>query len=63
MIPVTFEAWKNCIINDCKIKLTKEFARQRLEIYKDPSKKETQKFVSLYGEKHLKNIIQWLEQI
>lgn len=35
MIPQAFEQWKNCIINDCKINLTKGFAEQRLAVYKD----------------------------
>jgi hypothetical protein len=63
MIPQTFEQWKNCIVNDCKIKPTKSFAEQRLAVYQDMKNKETQKFVSLYGEQHLQNIINWFKQI
>jgi len=63
MIPQTFNEWTNCIVNDCKINLTKDFATQRLAVYQDNENFETQKFISLYGEQHLKNIIQWLQQI
>lgn len=63
MIPQTFEQWKNCIVNDCKINLTKDFAQQRLTVYQDKKNNETQKFVSLYGEQHLQNIINWFKQI
>jgi hypothetical protein len=63
MIPQTFEEWKNCIVHDCKINLTKEFALQRLAVYKDSKNTETQKFISLYGEQHLQNIIKWFEII
>jgi hypothetical protein len=63
MIPQTFEQWKNCIVNDCKINLTKDFAQQRLTVYQDKKNNETQKFVSLYGEQHLQNIIYWFELI
>lgn len=63
MIPQTFEQWKNCITNDCKITLTKEFVQSRLHVYLDDKNSETQKFVSLYGEQHLQNIINWLKQI
>ena len=63
MIPQTFEQWKNCIVNDCKINLTKDFAQQRLTVYQNIENIETQKFISLYGQKHLINIIQWLKQI
>jgi len=63
MIPQTFEQWKNCIVNDCKILLTKEFARARLSVYSNPKASETQKFLQLYGKHHLENIKHWFEQI
>jgi hypothetical protein len=63
MIPQTFEQWKNCIVNDCKINLTKEFASQRLAVYQDKQNPETMKFIALYGEQHLQNIINWFNQI
>lgn len=63
MIPQTFNDWKNCIVNDCKINLTKEFAEQRLAVYQDNKNIETQKFISLYGEQHLQNIIKWFQNI
>jgi hypothetical protein len=63
MIPQTFNDWTNCIVNDCKINLTKDFANQRLTVYQDKQNTETQKFISLYGEQHLNNIIQWFNQI
>ena len=63
MIPVTFEQWQQCIVNDCKIRLTKEFAEGRLRVYQDASSSETKKFVELYGEQHLQNIINWLGRI
>lgn len=63
MIPQTFEQWKNCITNDCKINLTKEFAQSRLSVYLNKENKETQRFISLYGEQHLQNIIYWFKQI
>jgi len=63
IIPQTFNDWKNCIVNECKINLTREFATQRLAVYQDNKNVETQKFISLYGQQHLLNIIQWLQQI
>lgn len=63
MIPQTFEQWKNCIVNDCKINLTKDFAQQRLAVYQDKKNNDTQKFVSLYGEQHLQSIINWFKKI
>jgi hypothetical protein len=62
MIPQTFNDWKNCIVNNCKVGLTKEFAAQRLAVYTNKNNAETQKFISLYGEHHLQNIINWFNQ-
>jgi len=63
MIPQTFNEWSNCIINDCKIALNKEFATHRLAVYQDKNNPETKRFISLYGDKHLHNIITWFKQI
>jgi hypothetical protein len=63
MIPRTFEEWRNCIINDCRINLNKDFAQKRLSVYTDRSNPQTEKFISLYGESHLNNIINWFQQI
>ena len=56
MVPLTFEEWKDCMVNDCKIDLTREFADKRLTVLENRADRETEKFVSLYGEEHLKNI-------
>ena len=61
MIPSTFEEWKICIINDCKIDLTRDFAQRRLAVYQNPQDKETQKFLALYGPAHLQNVINWYQ--
>ncbi|WP_293788560.1 hypothetical protein [uncultured Pedobacter sp.] len=63
MVPQTFAQWKSCIVNNCKIDLTKDFAEERLMVYEDFNNPETQKFISLYGEAHLQNIINWFKQI
>ena len=63
MIPITYNEWTNCIVNECKIDLTKEFAKQRLKIYLDSNQEETKRFISLYGDAHLKNIIIWFTKI
>ena len=63
MIPQTFEQWRACIVDDCKINLTPEFAQKRLTVYMDSNHSETKKFVELYGESHFLNIINWLQRI
>lgn len=63
MLPATFDEWKNCIVNKCKIKLTKDFAASRLKVYQDKRNPETRKFIELYGDQHLNNIVSWLKRI
>ncbi len=63
MIPQTFDEWVSCIVNDCKIELTKEFAQQRLTVYQNKENAETKKFISLYGEQHLMNVIEWFNRV
>ncbi|MEM6396635.1 MAG: hypothetical protein AAF741_09825 [Bacteroidota bacterium] len=63
VIPHTFDEWKDCIVNDCNINLTKAFAEERLVVYRNPKHPETRKFKSLYGEQHLNNVIYWYEKI
>lgn len=63
MIAQSFGEWKSCIENDCKIPLTKEFAQKRLTVYQNRKNPETLKFISLFGEQHLDNIIKWFQQI
>ncbi|TCR05154.1 hypothetical protein EDF66_10747 [Sphingobacterium sp. JUb20] len=63
MIPQTFEQWKTCLVNDCKVSLTKEFATRRLAVYHDLDKPETKKFIRLYGFQHYQNIIGWFTKI
>jgi len=63
MIPKTFEQWRNCIVNDCKINLTGDFAKRRLEVYQNAALPETKQFARLYGEEHLQNVIRWFSQV
>jgi len=63
MIPLTYESWKQCIIHDCKITLTRAFVEQRLSIYSDDQHTETKKFKELYGRDHLQNVIHWYQRV
>lgn len=62
MMPQTYSEWRNCIENDCKIKLTERFIQERLNVYTNPKNAETKKFAQLYGTNHLKNVVSWLRQ-
>jgi len=62
MIPRTYEQWRHCIEHDCGIRLTTDFVQERLAVYADATHTETKRFTELYGDNHLKNIIQWYTQ-
>lgn len=62
MIPRTFQEWKTCIEEKCKIALTPSFVSERLRILQDTSHKETQSFMKHYGKDHLMQIIDWYKQ-
>ena len=63
MIPKSFQEWKTCIEVHCGIRLTPDFVQGRLAVYTDPTNDETERFLTLYGEDHLNNIIQWYDQV
>lgn len=63
MIPGNFEQWKHCITEECGIDLNPGFAGERLLVYTNPEHPETRNFVRLYGEEHLRNIINWFSKI
>lgn len=63
MIPNDFETWRFCITEKCGIKLTKEFAKQRLDVYRSPENRETAEFIRLYGMDHYHRIVSWFEII
>jgi len=49
--------------HDCGIRLTPDFVQERLAIYADATHTETKRFAELYGDNHLRNIIQWYTQV
>lgn len=62
MIPKTYPQWYQCITKECGIPVTREFISNRLAVFEDPRNQETRRFVSLYGQPHLDNIIRWFKK-
>ncbi len=60
MIPKSFEEWRRCIVVDCGVELTASFIEERLLVFGNRQHPETMKFVALYGENHLNNVVNWL---
>lgn len=63
MIPQNFESWKDCIERQCGIPLTTAFAQSRIVVYENRDLHETQRFIRLYGEEHLQNVLEWFRRI
>jgi hypothetical protein len=62
MIPKNYMEWRQCIEHDCGIKITPEFIEKRLNAFNDKKDLHTQRFVALYGNDHLQNVLKWLKQ-
>ncbi len=59
MMPKTYDEWKKCIVKDCKIDLTKQFAEKRIFELKNSENTDTVKFINLYGKDHYLKVIEW----
>ena len=60
IIPSSFENWKICITEKCKIKLTTSFLNERLSAYRTPDTEGSKRFIGLYGIEHFNNVRDWL---
>ena len=58
----TYDDWKHCITELCKIPLTADYVAARLTELRDIQNHNTQKFVGSWGEAHRKQVIAWFEQ-
>jgi len=58
----TYDDWKHCITEICKVPLTREFVARRLLELKDMQNYNTQKLVDTWGEDHRNRIIGWFEK-
>lgn len=61
-IPETFDEWRHCIEQECRIVLTKEYIEQRLAILRELNHEETQRFIRHYGEHHWQQVVRWFER-
>ncbi len=59
--PQSYDQWRRCITVDCGIDLTDGFIEARLQALGDPTDVGTAKFVELYGDAYLKQVVVWFE--
>jgi len=58
----SYEDWKHCITELCRIPLTKAYVEQRLAALRDPADHATQKFVAIWGDQHRLRVIGWFDR-
>lgn len=62
IVPTSYQSWRHCITQKCKIALTPDYIAQRLNTLRDRPDDTTSEFRRLFGEAHLHTVIGWFEQ-
>lgn len=58
----TYDDWKHCITDICKVPLTADYVAARLKELRDTQNFDTKKFVGSWGEPHRQQVVAWFEQ-
>lgn len=58
----SYNDWKNCITELCGIPLTSVYIEERINQLNDRSNYHTEKFIEIWGESHLRQVIAWFEK-
>lgn len=62
LFPSSYTSWRYCIEVKCGLALTPEFVQARIAVLGDPSKEETRRFASLYGEPYREQVLAWFRR-
>ena len=62
VVPSSYEAWRSCITEKCKIALTEAYMSQRITVLSDPDSDETRTFRRLYGDAHWRAVLGWFQR-
>ena len=62
IMPDNYEAWRHCITVECGLVLTPDFIEERISALQNKKDYSTKKFVQLYGQQHLQNVLGWFMQ-
>lgn len=62
VFPGTYEQWRHCITVRCKVALTCEYIKQRIQVLSDPTSKDAETFRRLYGRGHLSAVLDWFKR-
>jgi hypothetical protein len=58
----SYTEWRDALTQRCKINLTKDYARARIDSLRNDSDPHTQEFAAKYGDAYLQQVIQWFER-
>ncbi|WP_305985168.1 hypothetical protein [Roseibium sp. MMSF_3544] len=58
----TYDNWKHCITDICKVPLTADYVAARSKELRDTQNFDTKKFVGSWGEPHRQRVVAGFEQ-
>ncbi|WP_153770656.1 hypothetical protein [Labrenzia sp. CE80] len=58
----TYDDWKHCIVEICKVPLSTDYVTARLQELRDEQNFNTRKFIKSWGEQHRQQVVAWFEQ-
>lgn len=58
----SYSEWREALTVRCGIRLTPDYARERIAALKNPSDRSTADFIKCYGEGYLKQVVAWFER-
>ncbi len=58
----SYSEWRKAITERCGIKLSPEYARERIAALQNPADKSTGEFVKCYGDPYRQQVIDWFER-
>lgn len=59
VVPTNYDEWEHCITMQCRIPLTIEFVRERIEALQNENDFMTSKFIARWGAEHHQRTIGW----
>ena len=62
VIPSSYEEWRSCITEKCKIALTEAYVESRIAALSDPEADESRTFCRLYGDVHWRAVLGWFQR-
>ena len=57
-----YQEWRHAIVTRGGLTLNEKFCKERIAIFQNKKLPETQTFLKMYGEEHLKKIISWFQK-